>query len=120
LLDVSDILFEFFRQLLVGAAYGYVALPSWELLVDRFDIVCICLKWEVVNLLSIELVAYANLDGVEVVEDIGFHHDERCRAVHHYGVFECYEVEPSATAWTTSSSAKLMTNATEFLAYLIK
>ena len=75
---------------------------------------------EVVDSLAIEFVAYAYLDSVEIVEYVALHHDERSRAVHHHGVLQCYEIEPSATAWTTSSSAKLMTDLAQLFSYLVK
>ena len=71
-------------------------------------------------MLAVNFVSGRNLDGVKVVEDVGFHHYQFADSVHHNGVFEGYHIKPSASARTSGCCTKFVTYASEPVAIVVE
>src|SRR5258708_20676828 len=70
-LDPADIFDGLRRQIRPGAGIGGRLLPAFDGLVDRLDPGLRALAGrQVIDLLAVELVANANLDAVEAVENV--------------------------------------------------
>ena len=109
LLDKFDVLFQFFRKLVIRLHFADVAIPTLELLLYRFDFSFVFV-WEFGCFHAVDFVCYCSLDGLHCVEHVGLHHNQLCDAVHHNCVFERYEVKPTATTLSSRSRAEFAAN----------
>ena len=113
-----DVVAERLRELVFGGHLAEVFLPAREVAVDGRPTLGVV--GHVGSLLSVLLVSHAGTYGLEAVEDVGLHHDELGDAVDHNGVFQGYEVHPSAAAVTTRYGSVFMTNLADAVAGLVE
>ena len=118
-LHEADILLESLRKILFLAAACQILIPSLELSIYRCNL-ALGIEWELISLLTVNDIRCADLDGLERIEAVGLHHDEVGNAVDHHSLFQCYEVEPAASAWTSCHSSELMTDLADLLTCLIE
>ena len=69
--------------------------------------------WEVIHFFTIHIVSYTSLDGVKTIEHVALHHDEVSHTIHHNGILQGYQVNPTATAFTTGYRTIFMTEVTD-------
>lgn len=114
-----DIVLEFLRKLTFLADFRKVFLPAGELGVNRLYLGC-DVERNLICLNAVHLVGCADLDGLEIVQAVGFHHDEVGDSVNHHGVLQRHEVQPTAAARTACDGSELVSDLTEFLSGLIE
>ena len=85
-----------------------IGLPAWQCLINSFP--AFCVVRHLVSNNAILLVLCANLNLLEAVEHVAFHHDELSDAVYHDCITQGNEVEPTTTTIATRYCAILMTN----------
>ena len=104
---VSNIVFGSLRKLVVASAVGGGGFPAGESFVDG------CAAFEgaeggghLVYAFAVDFVGGADVDGVEIVEDVEFHESPFADAADHGGVAGDNGIEPAAAAGATGSGAE--------------
>ena len=82
ILHELDVVLEGLREVFFLADAAQVALPSRKFGVDRVYSVG-NVEWQTGCSLAADFIFSADLDCVEVVQTVGFHHDEVCHTVEH-------------------------------------
>ena len=119
LFQEGDIILELLGELVLAGELRHIGLPTGEGLVDGLDTTLDVIR-EVAGFYTIDLIGGAGLDGVEAIEDIALHHDELGDTIDHDAVAQGYQVDPTATALTTSDCTILMAEVTDALARLVE
>lgn len=115
--DAFHVLAGRFRQFFIGLAVRNVAFPAGHFFVYRFDLFQYVKAGRVFfEQLALVFVARADLDRVEVVEDIQTGDSQVVEAVQHSRVFDDSRIEPAAAAGTARNGAEFMARVAEVFA----
>ena len=115
----SQISIEFFREFIFALHLCHICLPARQFCIYRLhtfsDII-----WEIINFLAIYLISNTSLDGIECIEHVALHHDQFGNTVYHNGIFQSYQVNPSATTFTSCYRTEFMSQCAHLVTSLVE
>ena len=115
-----DIIGKLFGELILGCDRCHGFVPPLDVDIDRFHGSGLDREGEIAGLLAVDLIGNAGTDGVEVVEDVAFHHDQLCHTVDHDGIAKSHKIDPATATLAACHCAIFMAEIADFLTGLVE
>src|ERR1051326_785620 len=120
LLDVFDIIEQFFRKIILRRKFCKVLVPSFQVLVNRLHKRRRYVIRKLFSLSSVVAIMRAYFYRFKNAEHIRFHHDKFCNPIDHDGEFKSGQIEPAAPARATCSGTEFISLLAHALACFIE